>query len=86
VAAADALARHGNPELRREALDTLAALADYRRHGHHAAILALDTIVALDDRAASIHAVAAAVPEPGKDVPAREQEYIARLKRALAHQ
>jgi arylsulfatase A-like enzyme len=84
VAAADALARHGNPELRREALDTLAGLADYRRYGHHAALLALDTIVALDDRAASIHAVAAAVPEPGKDVPAREQEYIARLKKTLA--
>jgi uncharacterized sulfatase len=83
IAAADALARFGRVEHRALALDALVGLADYRRAGNHAAILALDTIVALGDRAAPIRARAAAVPSPGKDVPTREQEYVVRLKKAL---
>ena len=84
VAAAEALARHGEPTLRRAALAALLATADYRRDGYHAAMLALDVILALGDIAGPIRADAAAVPEPGASVPAREQEYVGRLKRALA--
>ena len=84
VAAADALARYGDAEQRRESLDALAATADYHRDGIHAAMLALDVIVALGPVADPIRAAAAAVAEPGKDVPVREQEYVGRLKKALA--
>jgi arylsulfatase A-like enzyme len=84
IAAADALARHGNAATRREALAALLATADYRRDGNHAAMLALDTIVALGALAETIRAAAAAVPEPGPDVPEREQPYVRRLKEALA--
>lgn len=84
VAAADALARHGNETARREALSALVATADYRRDGNHAAMLALDVIVALGPLADPIRTAAVAVPEPGADVPAREREYVGRLKLALA--
>jgi arylsulfatase A-like enzyme len=84
VAAADGLARYGEPEQRREALAALAATADYRRDGNHAAMLALDVIVALGAIAEPIRADVAALAEPGKDVPAREQEYVSRLKKAFA--
>jgi hypothetical protein len=84
VAAADALARFGDEWQRREALAALLATADHRRDGHHAAMLALDVIVALGPFADPIRAQAATVTEPGKGVPAREQEYVGRLKKALA--
>ena len=71
VAAADALARYGDAGQRRESLAALLATADYRRDGNHAAMLALDVIVALGPLADPIRAEAAAVPEPGKDVPAQ---------------
>jgi hypothetical protein len=83
VAAAEALARYGEADLRRAGLAALLATADYRRDGHQAAMLALDVIVALGEIAGSIRADAAAVAEPGSDVPAREREYVGRLTRAL---
>ncbi|BCS32901.1 sulfatase [Luteitalea sp. TBR-22] len=86
VAAADALVRHGSPQARARAFESLSALLDYRAVGHHATMLALDTLVALGDLAAPIRLAAAAAPAPGKDVPAREQEYIARLALRLREQ
>lgn len=83
VAAAEALVRYGDDTLRRDALAALLATADFRRDGHHAAMLALDVIVALGPAAAPIRAAAAAVPEPAGDVPGREREYVGRLKQAL---
>ncbi len=83
VAAADALARYGDQRQRLEALAALLATADYRRDGNHAAILALDVIVALGPLADAIREEAAAVTEPGEDVPAREREYVGRLKKSL---
>jgi hypothetical protein len=83
VAAAEALARYGDASLRRDGLAALLATADYRRDGNHAAMLALDVIVALGEIAGPIRADAAAVPEPGPDVPTREQEYVGRLKRTV---
>lgn len=85
VAAADALVRHGDEQARRAGLATLLATADCRRDGNHAAMLALDVIVGLGVLADPIRTSAMAVPEPsaGSDVPAREQDYVGRLKRAL---
>lgn len=85
VAAADALVRYGDEQARRAGLATLLATADYRRDGNHAAMLALDVIVGLGALADPIRAPAMAVPEPtaGNDVPAREQDYVGRLKQAL---
>lgn len=83
VAAADALVRYGDEQARREGLATLLATADYRRDGNHAAMLALDVILALGPAADPIRAAAAAVPEPGQGVPARERDYVGRLTRAL---
>ena len=84
IAAADALVRHGSESTRAPALAALLALADPGSQGHQAAMLALDTILALGDAAAPIRARAAAVPDPGADVPAREREYVVRLKHAIA--
>lgn len=85
VAAADALARYGDETSRESALATLAGLADYRTAGHHAAILALDTIVALEGLAAPIlPRVRALAGPPNGTVPSREQEYVGRLVKTLA--
>lgn len=84
VAAADALARHGDDAQRDRALTTLLALADYRRDGHHAAMLALDVLVALGPAASPVRARAAALPAPERDAPSREREYVARLTKTLA--
>ena len=84
VAAADALARYGDQVQRRGSLAALLATADYRRDGNHAAMLALDVIVALGPLADPIRAEVATVHQPGKDVPFREQEYVGRLKKAIA--
>ncbi len=83
VAAAEAFARHGDAAARREALAALASMADIRRDGHHAAMLALDTLLALGDLAEPVREAVARVPDAGPDVPAREREYVSRLKRAL---
>ncbi len=80
VAAADALALHGDDTARHEALEVLVSLADYRTQGRHTAMLALDTIVALGSLADPLWDRVARLPEPGADAPAREREYIARLK------
>ena len=84
MAAADALARYGDQVQRRGSLAALLATADYRRDGNHAAMLALDVIVALGPLADPIRAEVATVHQPGKDVPFREQEYVGRLKKAIA--
>ncbi len=84
VAAAEALVRHGDDAARREALEALIVIADHRTAGNHAAMLALDTIVALGPLATPIRARALAVPEPDPDtVPARERGYVTRLTTAL---
>jgi uncharacterized sulfatase len=85
VSAADALARHGDAEVGRRALDTLATLADYRTAGNHAAMLALDTLVALEARAEPVRTRVLGLAEPPKSlVPQREQEYVGRLLKSLA--
>ncbi len=83
IAAAEALARHGTDDDRQTALDVLLADADVRRHGHHAAMRALNAIELLGPIAAPVRDAALAVPDAGEDVVAREREYISRLKRAL---
>ena len=65
VAAADALARFGDPCSVAMSLATLLATADYRRDGNHAAMLALDVIVALGPLADPIRA------ERGRSRPGR---------------
>lgn len=84
IAAADALARYGEPSARQAALAALLSTADVGRDGNQAAMLALDVIVALGSSADAIRSAAATVPEPGTAVPAREREYVARLKASLA--
>ena len=83
VAAADALLAHGRAAARRGALETLLALADYRAHGRHAAMLALDTLVARGGVSGDVRARVEALPRPGQDVPTREREYVPRLLDAL---
>ncbi len=83
VAAADALARYGEGPQRAGALDALARTADYRRDGNHAAMLALDAIVALGEIADPIRAAVMALPQP-TDGPARERDYVGRLQKTLA--
>lgn len=85
VAAAEALARWSTEPDRDNALQTLLACADHRALGHHVAILALDAVLGLGSAADPIRARAAAIPPPAAGtVPAREQEYVARLTAALA--
>lgn len=85
VAAAEALARWGREDDRQHALQTLLACADHRAVGNHVAILALDAVLALGSAAGPIRASAAKLPAPAAGtVPAREQEYVARLTAALA--
>lgn len=84
IAAAEALARHGDDAQRQEALDVLLVDADVRRHGHYTAMRALEAIDQLGAIAAPIKDAAAAVPDAGEEVVAREREYVARLKRDLA--
>lgn len=79
VAGADALLTVGDDA----GLEVLIGLSDYRAQGRHAAMLALDTLVAhgrLDDQA---RARVQALPRPGADTPQREREYIPRLLDAL---
>lgn len=85
VAAAEALVRWGSERDRENGLQVLLSCADHRAHGHHVAILALDAILGLGPAAGPIRARAAAMPPPpAGTVPAREQEYVARLTAALA--
>lgn len=85
VAAADALLTSGNESDRAAALQTLLAVADARVHGRHAALLALDTLVAHRALPAvsSLAPQLAALPRPGAETPQREREYIPRLLDAL---
>lgn len=84
MAAAEALVRHGGADERRQGLAAIAAAADHRRDGHQAAMLALDTVIALGELAGPIVPVMLNVPEPTAGVPAREREYIGRLKAQIA--
>lgn len=86
VAAAEAVVRHGDAPQRRQGLEVIAATADYRRDGHQAAMLALDTVLALGDLAGPVVPAVLNVPEPGAGVPAREREYIGRLKAQIKRQ
>ena len=83
IAAAEALAKALDADLRQQALDVLLADADVRRHGHHVALLALNAIAALGDIAAPIRGAAADLPAAGPEVDAREREYVARLTEYL---
>lgn len=84
IAAAEALARAADADVRQQALDVLLADADVRRHGHHVAVLALNAIAALGPVAHPIRNAAGQLPGAGAEVAAREREYVTRLTRDLS--
>jgi arylsulfatase A-like enzyme len=83
VVAAEALTLAGQAPDRRRALHVLLDTADAARHGHHAAIFALNAVASLGALAEPIRDRAAAVPDAPATVPDRERDYVARLKTAL---
>jgi uncharacterized sulfatase len=78
IAAAEALARYGEPADGRLALSVLADHADAGRHGVFAAIAALNALDQLGDEAEPIKALLRKAP-PGKPPHERYNSYVPRL-------
>jgi arylsulfatase A-like enzyme len=85
IAAAEALGRYGKPVDVRAALPVLLEAADGQKNPFFVALLALNAIDAMDERAAPIKAQIAALPEQAKPVPPRHNAYLPNLlKKILA--
>ncbi|HTV01102.1 MAG TPA: sulfatase-like hydrolase/transferase [Luteitalea sp.] len=83
IFAAEALVRHGVEADRQLGLRALALACDPTNGGHQAAMLALDAVADLGPLATSILPTVTNVPDPTGDIPARESDYVARLRLQL---
>ena len=79
IIAAGALGQFGNPEDLKLALAVLAEAAPADKNGAYASILALNTIDALGDKAASLKDRLKTLPETDPAAPGRANGYVARL-------
>ncbi len=79
VTAVEALARYGAEEDLNEALTLLATLSDLRRYDTFTAMLALNSLQALGDKAAPVASQVAALPAEVNNMPPRVEGYVARL-------
>lgn len=82
VAAAEALVRHGDPEARSVARQTLLQAADARQAGYWAAVEALNVIDALKPALGDL-SVLRTVPRKAEGVPKRCDDYLDRLLRSI---
>lgn len=83
VAAAEGLARYGDAQLQKQALEVLAELSDVRHHSEFTAMAALNAIDALGEQAASILPDVVQLPDKSGDERPRTQEYVPRLLETL---
>jgi uncharacterized sulfatase len=79
VAAAEALAHHGNPDDLKAALPVLLDHANVSSHGLYLAVTALNAIDDLDHKAASERDAIQSLPRKHPSIPPRLGDYIGRL-------
>lgn len=79
VIAAEALAQYGSDEDREKSLQVLIETTNIAENGHYAAMLALNAIDELDDKASSLFPQVRDLQTRDKSVPGRQSSYCARL-------
>ncbi|MCX7824489.1 MAG: sulfatase-like hydrolase/transferase [Verrucomicrobiae bacterium] len=79
IAAAEALACHGNLDDRNQALAVLVAAANVQNNPVPVALHALNALANLGDKAASVKPAIAALPATGQPAPERMNGYIGRI-------
>jgi uncharacterized sulfatase len=79
IAAAEALAGHGNADDRKQALAVLVAEASVEKNSVPAALLSLNALANLGDKAARVKSAVAALPAKSADAPQRMEGYVARI-------
>ncbi|MBZ0258010.1 sulfatase, partial [bacterium] len=81
--AGEALGRYGNDDDLNQVLPVLEKWADYKNHNAFAAMVALNAIVELGDKANSLKPALAKMDQVDKSVPPRSQGYVGRLMKML---
>jgi len=79
IAAAEALARYGTADDRKQALAVLLAAANVQNNAVPVALLSLNALANLGDKAASVKSAVAALPAKGADAPVRMEGYVGRI-------